>query len=829
MNWVQPRGTVTAIIAVVIYTGALLWQSVGARIELRTSILSDWRVDAERRAAAISYFFSERSNDVSDLAGSPAVTGYHANRALKVSLEHGLRDNLDAIEEAFSRLRANKLIGGSRIYDRISLLDTDGSVLVDVPGVNARISTADASGGGASSGTSERFSLDRTADDIVVSAPVSFRGTHFGRVVAYCSVDTIMKHYVRAPFGEDQVELLAASDGRPLSPAWQESRVSPAVVSAIGPNQISKTSLKVGGGGQESFALVKSSVDGTPFFLVTGASENRLLEKLPPLMLILAFASMPILVLGAVVYIRRQRRLNHELRRRYIEKGRRHVELRGRFTALEEEVQRREEVEQQLRLQRAELEERSIELQKSVERTHQLAMYDSVTGLANRVLFRESLRFALARAERTGKALAVLFLDLDRFKRINDTLGHSAGDQLLREVAGRLQRCLRGADSIGRTDGIEWNHCVSRQGGDEFTVMLPDLSGPESAGLVANRIIDALCQPVSFDGHEVVCTVSVGISVFPQDGTDVDTLLKNADAAMYSAKERGRNQYQVYENSLHETAVLRLALENAMRRGLDAGEFDVHYQPMLDAVTGTVVSLEALLRWSHPTRGMVSPGDFIPVAEETGLIVPLTRHVLALVCRQIAAWHNDLRLDIKVAINLSGRTIELADIGDMVTSALAQHGVSAGMLEIELTETVLMEGRNEARALIDELKAIGVSLSIDDFGTGYSSLAYLKSFAIDYLKVDRSFVRDIPGDENSETIVRTIVGMAHSLGLHVVAEGVETDAQWHFLRKAGCEVVQGFLFGRAVPAAEITQRLLVDEAKTISTSNVTPIRPFASN
>ena len=828
MTWLQPRWALAVIIAFLVYAGALVWQSISARIELRSSVLSGLRLDAEKRAAAISYFFSERSNDVADLATSPAVAGYHANRALKMSLEYGLRANLNAIEEVFNRVRVNKTIGGSRIYDRISLLDSDGTVLVDVPGANLRNSSVGAMGGEASFVAGERFGLDRSADNIVISAPVTFRGAHLGRIVAYCSVDTIMKHHVRAANGEEQIELLAASDGRPLSPAWQEARVSPTVIAAIGANQTKEISLKAGTGGHETFALVKATIDGTPFFLVTGASESRLFEKLPPLMLILASASVPVLVLGAAIFIRRQRRLNTELRLRYIETGRRHSELRGKYSALEEEVLRREEVEQQLRLQRAELEERTIELQKAMERTHQLAMYDSVTGLANRLLFRESLRFALARAERSGRSLAVLFLDLDRFKRINDTLGHSAGDQLLREVASRLQRCLRGADSIGRAEGIDMNHCVSRQGGDEFTVLLPDLIGPESASVVASRIIDTLCQPVSLDGHEVVCTVSVGISVFPQDGTDVNTLLKNADAAMYSAKERGRNQYQVYENSLHETAVLRLALENAMRRGLDAGEFDVHYQPMLDAITGKVVSLEALLRWRHPTRGMVPPGDFIPVAEETGLIVPLTRHVLLVVCNQIAAWRKNLDLDIKVAINLSGRTIELSDVGEMIRSALTQYGVAANLLEIELTETVLMEGRNEARALIDNLKGLGISLSIDDFGTGYSSLAYLKSFAIDFLKIDRSFVRDIPGDENSETIVRTIVGMAHSLGLHVVAEGVENEAQWHFMRKVGCEVVQGFLFGRPVPAAEITQRLFTDEAKSLSTSNVTPIRPFVA-
>lgn len=825
MSWWQPRWAHAAA-GFLILVGGLVWHSVEARLELRASVLAGLRLDAEKRAAAISHFFAERGNEVADLASSAALARYHGRRTIESAIDDGLRAELDATEQSFIRLATDRTIGGSRIYARIALLDGDGNILIDVPRVNARASTAEASGAGMPSGTIERFALDRASDDVVVAAPVVSQGANLGRVVAHASVDALIKHFLRDATAEDRIEFLAAGDGRPLSQARQQVHVPATVLAAIDPGQPGWTSLNRAGGGDQTYALAKVSVEGTPFFLVMGMPENRLFERLPSLGLVLASAAGPVLMLGVAAYIMRRRKT----RMRESRPNPEHNDF-GAFESdgvLEHKAQRHESIEQQLRLQRVELEQRTLELHRSMARTHQFAMYDHVTGLANRALFRELVRNALARSARSGRSLAVLLLDLDRFKRINDTVGHSAGDQLLREVAGRLQRCLRAADSISRADDMECNRHVSRQGGDEFTILLPDLDAPESAAVVASRIIEALCRPISLEGHEVVCTVSVGISVFPRDGDDADALLKYADAAMYSAKERGRNQFRVYENSLHETAVLRLTLENAMRRGLDAGEFDVHYQPLLDATTGTVISLEALMRWRHPTRGMVPPGEFIPVAEETGLIVPLTRYVLTRVCRQIAVWRSNLGLEIKVAINLSGRTFELSEVGEMIRAALAQNGIPATLLEIELTETVLMAGQAKARAVIEDLKRVGVSLSIDDFGTGYSSLAYLRAFAIDYLKIDRSFVRDIPGDENSETIVRTVIGMAHSLGLQVVAEGVENEAQWQFLHKAGCDVVQGFLFGRPVPTVEIAERLLSDKANSPRSSNVTPIRPYAT-
>lgn len=322
-----------------------------------------------------------------------------------------------------------------------------------------------------------------------------------------------------------------------------------------------------------------------------------------------------------------------------------------------------------------------------------------------------------------------------------------------------------------------------------------------------------LAGSINLDGHEVVVTGSVGISIYPVDGEDVDTLLKNADAAMYHAKEKGRNQCQFYEESMHATAMRRLAIENEMRQGIEQDQFEVFYQPMMDARAGRIVGVEALLRWRHPSRGLVSPAEFIPVAEESGLIVPLTEYVLNRACRQIAAWARETGMQISVAVNLSGRTLALGDVYDMIDRSLRLAEAPATLLELELTESVLMESRETAQRLMRRLKQRGVRVSIDDFGTGYSSLSYLKTLVIDTLKIDRSFVQDLPGDRDSEAIVRTIVGMARTLNLRVVAEGVETGDQYAFLSGLGVDLVQGFLFGKPAPEPEITRHLLAASAR----------------
>ncbi|HJV93703.1 MAG TPA: EAL domain-containing protein, partial [Azonexus sp.] len=437
--------------------------------------------------------------------------------------------------------------------------------------------------------------------------------------------------------------------------------------------------------------------------------------------------------------------------------------------------------------------------------------YDSLTKLSNRMFFREGLRRAMARAVRNRNMLAVLFIDLDHFKRINDTLGHPAGDQLLQEAANRLEHAVRETDIIG-LQRPETDYRLARQGGDEFTILLSELNDPLVASGVAQRILEHMTQAITLGDNEVVVTASIGISVFPDDGDEVDTLLKNADVAMYSAKASGRNQYRFFEAAMQANAVRRLALENDMRQGIARNQFVLYYQPQVDAISGTLQSFEALMRWNHPERGLIAPSDFIPVAEETGLILPLTQLALEQVCRDIPDWKARFGLDIRVAINISGRVIELTDLARLIGEALAQSGINPELIEAELTESVLMEGGERTRQLLEELQTLGVRISIDDFGTGYSSLAYLKALPIDVLKIDKSFVNDVCSDPSSATIARTIIAMAHNLSLRVVAEGVETAAQRDFLRDEQCETLQGYLFSRPLPQERVLELLAAKAA-----------------
>jgi predicted signal transduction protein with EAL and GGDEF domain len=447
------------------------------------------------------------------------------------------------------------------------------------------------------------------------------------------------------------------------------------------------------------------------------------------------------------------------------------------------------------------------ELRKAEEQIRYLAFYDALTGLANRDLFKDRLQKALAAGVRQNRTMALLLLDLDRFKRINDTLGHEIGDQLLKTIGDRINQCVRGTDSVARFGGDVPATFVSRLGGDEFTVLITDLVNPHDSVIVAKRIIDAIAKPINIQGQELYVTTSVGISVFPSDGQDVETLVKNADTALYEAKGKGRNNFQFYKKALNEVTSERFELESDLRKALEQDEFLLHYQPQLDFQTGRIIGAEALVRWENPVRGMVSPGDFIPLAEDLGLIIPLTEWVIQTACQQNKAWQEAGLPPIRVAVNLSGQQFSQQRVADAAQRALQGSGLDPKYLEVELTESTMMENKEVVREILEELKALGLTIAIDDFGTGYSSLAYLKTFPIDTLKIDRTFVRDISTDPNDAAITRAIVAMAHSLELEVIAEGVETGEQLDFLQELGCNEYQGFYFSRPLPAPEFAELL----------------------
>ncbi len=428
-----------------------------------------------------------------------------------------------------------------------------------------------------------------------------------------------------------------------------------------------------------------------------------------------------------------------------------------------------------------------------------MAYTDSVTELPNRQSFHERLTEALHAAKEMDRTLAVLFLDLDNFKRINDTLGHNTGDLLLKKVAFRLAANIRNDDSVSR--------CVARLGGDEFTVLLSEIKKPEDAAIVARRILDSLAEPMMLGGHEVVVTTSVGVAVYPQDGKETDTLLKNADTAMYHAKSKGKNNYQFYSESMNSRAIRRLSQESQLRRAIERDELSLVYQPQFAIRSGRIVSVEALLRWENEKLGKVGPADFIPLAEESGLIMDIGEWVMRRACRDALAWQSNDAHAIRVAVNLSSVQFQYRGMAQNLAEIVTATGLRPDNVELELTEGVIMPNADETIDTLMELKAMGFSLSVDDFGMGYSSLSYLKRFPLDTLKIDRTFVRDVTTNPDDAAIVSAIIAMGHRLNLTVIAEGVETEAQRDFLRRNNCDLMQGFLIGAPASADEIGQLL----------------------
>ena len=443
------------------------------------------------------------------------------------------------------------------------------------------------------------------------------------------------------------------------------------------------------------------------------------------------------------------------------------------------------------------------------EQIRRLAYYDALTGLPNRRLITEQLGHAIARAERRRSRVAVMFVDLDNFKRVNDTFGHAAGDDLLRAAGVRLTAALRGCDALAR--GAEAPaHAIARLGGDEFIVLLTDLKRAEDAVGIAQRLVDTLAEPAIVQGTEVFVGGSVGVAIFPDDGADAEMLLMNADIAMYRAKSAGRGGFQLYDRSMNAQALQRLQMEGQLRRALERNEFVLHYQPRVEAASGRIVGAEALIRWQHPERGLLPPSEFIPLAEDAGLIIPIGEWVIEAACRQTAAWRTQGLETVPVAVNLASTHLRQSSLPARVARALRRHGVPPDTLEIEVTESILLADPDLSTRIARELAGMGINLSIDDFGTGYSSLSYLKRLPIATLKIDRSFVRDLGVDADDEAIVGAIVALGHSLKLKVVAEGVESEAQLAFLKSLRCDEYQGFYMSRPVEA-DAFSRLLQEQ------------------
>ncbi|MDE2564565.1 MAG: EAL domain-containing protein [Burkholderiales bacterium] len=440
-----------------------------------------------------------------------------------------------------------------------------------------------------------------------------------------------------------------------------------------------------------------------------------------------------------------------------------------------------------------------------------LANFDSLTGLPNRTLFRDRLAQAMARARRSRKPMALMLLDLDKFKLINDSLGHEVGDQVLRQVAEMLKGCLRGGDSLARGGG-EAPFTVSRLGGDEFTVIAEQLASPEDAALIARRIIEALERPIHLLDHERHVSTSIGISMYPADDTDLDGLIRHTDMAMYRAKAMGRGTYSFFSAELSAELAARLQLENELRQAVERQEFVLHYQPKANLRSGEVVGVEALIRWQPPGRGLVPPDRFISALEDSGMILPVGAWAIRTACAELAAWDRAGLPPLTLAVNLSARQFGQPFLAGFIRDALAEAGISPQRLELELTERLLMEDSGATRGVLGALAAMGVRVAMDDFGTGYSSLSYLKRFDIDTLKIDRSFVSELASDPEDQAIATAIVAMGHSLNMKIVAEGVETEAQAQFLEALGCDEIQGYLLSRPMASAAFVEWMRARQA-----------------
>ena len=434
------------------------------------------------------------------------------------------------------------------------------------------------------------------------------------------------------------------------------------------------------------------------------------------------------------------------------------------------------------------------ERQRAEERIVHMARHDALTDLPNRIMLRERLEHELKRVKR-GECLAVLCLDLDHFKSVNDTLGHPIGDELLKVVAERLRRCVREPDTIARL------------GGDEFAVIMTGMVEPTDAVALAKRIRASVTKPYHLDGHQIITDISIGISLAPVDSCEPDQLLKNADMALYGAKGDGRGTYRFFESEMDARMKARRELELDLRKALVNVEFELHYQPLVNLKTNEITAFEALVRWNHPVRGLISPADFIPVAEETGLIIPLGEWVLRRACAETAGWP----AHIKVAVNLSPAQLKSRNLTQLVMSALAESGMAPDRLQLEITETVLMQNTFNTLATLHQLRKLGVQIAMDDFGTGYSSLSYLRSFPFDKIKIDRSFIKDLSNGNEPLAIVNAVAGLANSLNMVSTAEGVETQQQLDQLQTVGCTEMQGYLFSRPHPASEIVRMFLGSE------------------
>ena len=752
-----------------------------SQIKLIDAAHEQLRLDLEKRAAALSYFYGVRRDDLEGLASSRSFGVFFSNRALGMSMEYGLSASLLDMHRQFTLLAGGKRMGNIPIYDRLVLLEPDGKPLIDTAaGQELRLP--------------KPFAPDEALRQpqllvvaegerlqVLLTTPVVYKDKTMGSLLAWVNQELVYQQLVEKASDNGGGRVIVATAAGPLQPRGSRlpdfggAGADGAVPGSAGPN-----SLQTRQDGSGDY-YVRVEVADTPLLLVGVYPRQGLTGYFTSYWFSLSLGVLAVLVLaGAGVAVRTQTH-NLVLQTRVDESLRQERQLNKQNAQLAAEIHKRQQYEKELVRQ---------------------ASFDQLTGLPNRVLALDRLSRAMIRSARMERHVVVMFVDLDHFKKVNDTLGHAAGDKLLVEASQRFSRTVRGSDTVARLSG------------DEFLAILEEVGDPEDIERICDKMQQEVARPFLVDGQEFFLSVSIGIAVYPEDGEDPQALLKNADIALYQAKESGRQAYRFFTPVMNQRANERQQLEVELRHAIELKEFSLRFQPVIDLQSEQIVGAEALLRWTSPSLGEVAPLKFIPVAEDAGLIGKIGDWVLAEAAAGGAAL-NAIQ-PIWVSANVSTRQFRTPEhFLRVVDKVLASSGLAPEQFTIEVTESLLLDDVPGTKRILDELDAMGVRIAIDDFGTGYSALAYLNRFKFDVLKIDRTFVRDILHDPEDATLARAILAMAHALRLKVVAEGVEDEGQAQFLKDAGCGFAQGYYYGKPIPLDELVGRMQAQQAASL--------------
>lgn len=771
----------------VAYLILLLGTTYISQQNLREATINELNLDIEKRAAALSYFHSERIGDITSLSEDQTLSAFFSNRALGMSMEYGLRASLLLMRKRFEKLALDKKIDASPVYLRLLFVDNQNERLIDV---------------GEESGQPEHWTnnwvhtLNTPRHEIfedhghfhmLLIFPYRYKGQRQGTILAEINHQAVFDKLVQQRAAGMQPRVFLTTPSGLILDKDLEPSHSPRSTNTIDlQSQQNQTNI--------SPEYLKVRIPGTPFFLAVMRPQNSD-DFLASPWYLLSLGVMALLVLLFILIGVRTQSHNLILRVKFDESEKQSALLHQKNKLLENEIEKRQEYEIKLARQ---------------------ATYDSLTELPNRNLVMDRLSQALTRAKRSKKYVVGMFIDLDRFKNINDTLGHDAGDLLLQQAALRLKQSIRKSDT------------AARLGGDEFMVLLPDIENLDTAESVCIKIIENFSRPFDVRGQEFHVSASIGVAIGPDNGENAQTLMKCADLALYQAKEAGRDTFRFFTKEMNQHAKQRQDIETQLIRALEKEEFFLHYQPIIDLKSQQLLGTEALIRWNNPTLGNIPPNLFIPLAEETGLIEEIGDWVLQHAVQTITSLCPEAA-KLRLAINISCRQLlRCRHFQDKIESLLSTYNFPAEQLELEITERLLLEEKPEVLKLLHALHEQGVRLVVDDFGTGFSALSYLKKFPLDGLKVDQSFIRDVLVDNNDASLTKAIIAIAHELGMEATGEGVETKEQAKFLQLAGCNSAQGYYFGRPAPASALQQMLSRNTDNTDSSPHPWVITPLLS-